>query len=194
MRGSRILAAAALVVGGALLAGCTGTPAPVHSTAATRTLRAADVAKKIADTELSTASIAQADGALSVNGAPVKVRIDVESVRSLADSTLLTWRLSTVSGAQEKVSTFQFAVAPHLDTRNVALVVDGGATTLRPYTFRYQNDPSQPTSCLCATIPSASDGTGLQLNALMPALPAGTKTVDVSFPGFDVMKGVPVTR
>ncbi|MGN8025998.1 hypothetical protein [Microbacterium sp. 22242] len=186
-----VAAAAALSIA---LAGCTSSPAPKPSPTASgsSTLSAADVAAKIAAAKPSTASIAHVTGTLATSG--VGVRIDVEQVRALADSTMIVWRLSTASGTKQDVSTFQFAVAPDTDGRNIALSVGGGATTVRPYTFRYQNRTGQGSSCLCGDIGPDTDGTGQQLYALMPPLPAGTKTVDVSMPGFDVMKDVPVSR
>ncbi|MBS1672398.1 MAG: hypothetical protein JSS74_00335 [Actinobacteria bacterium] len=187
--------AGALLVASTLLAGCTGTPSPTKPkpSPSSTALTARDVAKKIAGTEFSTASLAHVDGTIAAAGTQVKVRLDVEEVRALADSTMLTWRLSSASGQQEDVTSFQFAVAPDLDTRNVAVLFDGGDRTLRPYTYRYRNVQDQGSVCLCATI-AKTDGTGVQLSALLPALPDGTKTVDVSMPGFDVMKGVPVSR
>ncbi|MDT0157086.1 hypothetical protein Q9R19_05535 [Microbacterium sp. ARD32] len=195
MRRSASLMAAALLVGGVLLAGCTGTPAPAtpKPSPSSTALTAKDVAQKIDGTELSTASLAHVDGTVTSAGKQIKVRIDVEEVRALRDSTMLTWRLSSTSGRQEDVASFQFAVAPDLDTRNIALVVDGGDRALRPYTYRYQNVPGRGSVCLCATI-TGTDGTGLQLTALMPPLPDEAKRVDVSMPGFELMKAVPVTR
>jgi hypothetical protein len=188
--------AGGLVVIGMLLAGCTSTPSPVPKPTTTQGagLTAKQVAKKIKDTVLPANSLASTTGTISAPGISTQVRIDVEEVRALADSTMLVWRLSTASGEQEDVTSFQFAVKPFLDTRNVALMLDGGAKTLRPFTFQYENDSEAAMSCLCGKPAHASDGTGLQLFALMPPLPKGTRAVDVSMPGFDVMKDVPVSR
>ena len=196
MRRTKIVFAAAVIAAGVMLAGCTGTPSPRPSSSDSAQAKASarDVVKKIAETKPSTASIAHADGVVRAPGAEAEVRIDVEEIRALPDSTVLSWRLSTASGSKQNVSTFQFSVAPHLDTRNIALVASGGDVTLRPYTFRDQNDPQQPAACLCGTPGADTDGTGQQLFALLPALPDGTRTVDVSMPGFDIMKAVPVTR
>jgi hypothetical protein len=196
MNRSRTAPLAGLALVGLLLAGCTASPDPEPKPTATSDtgLTAKEVAAKIAETTLPTTSLADATGTINGPDTSVPVRIDVEEVRALTDSTMLVWRLSTASGTQEDISSFQFAVAPFLDTRNVALVVDDGATTLRPYTFQYRNDSQQPMSCLCAKPAHAADGTGLQLFALMPPLPKGTKTVEVAVPGFDPMKDVPVSH
>jgi len=193
MRSGRIMTTAAVVVAAALLTGCTGSSAPKPSPTSTDArMSAKEVSDRIAAEKPSTDSIAHVTGTLAGSGVPV--RIDVEEIRALKDSTLLRWRLSTTSGSKQQVTTFQFAVEPNYDTRNVALVADGGRTTLRPYTYRYQNVSGQGSSCLCGSPGPDADGTGQQLYALMPALPAGTRSVDLSFPGFSPMKDVPVSR
>ena len=117
---------------------------------------------------------------------------EARSFRAAAEQLGLTG--SAVSRAIARIEDRLGARLFDRDTRNVALVLDDGAKTLRPFTFQYENDSEAAMSCLCGKPAHASDGTGLQLFALMPPLPKGTRAVDVSMPGFDVMKDVPVSR
>ncbi|WP_029145242.1 hypothetical protein [Microbacterium luticocti] len=177
------------------LAGCTSTstPDPSHSPSPTA-LSVDQVAKKITDASVPTTSIAHTDGTIdSIDDTPVT--IDVVALDALPDSTLLELRIATTSGAEARVNSFQFAVTPFQDTRNIGLVDAASGKTYRPYTFTNARDSSgQKTGCLCDTLPDSSDGDGVLVSMIMPPLSERTDRVDVTIPGFTTMKDVPVSR
>jgi hypothetical protein len=185
-------AATALI---AALAGCTSTSTPDPSHTPTPTALSVDqVAKRIADATVPATSIAHTDGTIdSLDKTPVT--IDVVALDALPDSTMLELRIATASGEEARINSFQFAVTPFQDTRNIGLVDATSGKTYRPYTYPNARDVSgQNTGCLCDTLPDSSDGTGVLVSMIMPPLPDGTDSVDVTIPGIKTMKDVPVSR
>jgi hypothetical protein len=193
-RGIPALLGAAGISVALLLAGCTATPEPHPTTPSPTALTADDVAQRIHDTAFPTGSVAHTSGTLDAVD-DVKVTIDVVALEALPDSTLLELRLATASGEQADTSTFQFAVAPFLDTRNIGLIDPADGKTYRPFTYQNARDVNgQNTGCLCDDVPASTDGAGVLISMIMPALPDGTSSVDIAIPGMKKMTGVPVIR
>ncbi|UUT36350.1 hypothetical protein [Microbacterium elymi] len=190
------LAAAGLALALAL-AGCTATPPPTPpspSTPSPTALSVDQVSKKIADAAFPTGSIAHTDGTIDAID-KTAVTIDVVALEALPDSTMLELRIATASGKEERITSFQFAVAPFHDTRNIGLVDTASGKTYRPYTYQNARDADgQNTGCLCDGLPDSADGTGILVSMIMPPLPDGTDAVDVTIPGMTTMKAVPVSR
>jgi len=193
-RGIPALLAAAGVAVALALTGCTAAPDP-HPSTPTPTVQTADeVAQQIRDTTVPTRSLAQTSGMLD-GVDDVTVKIDVVTLDALPDSTLLELRIATASGEQADISTFQFAVEPFLDTRNIGIVDTADGTTYRPFTYPNARDvDGQNTGCLCNDVPTSTDGTGILVSMIMPPLPAEVSTVDVVIPGMEKMTDVPVGR
>ncbi|TWP35954.1 hypothetical protein [Leekyejoonella antrihumi] len=109
-------------------------------------------------------------------------------------STTVVWRLKSTSGATVPTNSSQLSgAAPLFDTRQLALVDVEGNKTFYPYTYVPIGQPTGlDTKCLCSDLPDSVSGGGVVLYAMMPALPAGASTVNVSIPGFSTMKSVKV--
>ena len=197
-RGLVPVALAGAIILSAALSACTGTATPEPpSPTPTATAQTADqVAKTINGAPFPTASIAQATGRIEVSGGDeLPVTIDVVALQALPDSTLLEVRLASASGDVADLGSFQFAVAPFLDTRNVALVDTATEKRYLPYTYANARDTGgQTTGCLCDDVAGGTDGTGILISMMMPPLPADLATADVVFPGLPKMTAVPIDR
>lgn len=151
--------------------------------------------RKIMSTSIGGRAIATARGTLAGPSKTVRVIAQVLAIHRGHDSTVLIWLLKSASGKEVRTSSFQLAHPPLLDTRLVSLVDRRAGRSYYPYTYvPYQQPGGQDTGCLCSDVPASTDGHGTVLYAVMPALPTGTTSVDVTIPGFTTMKAVPVTR
>jgi hypothetical protein len=189
----RRLAGAALAL--LLLTGCSGAGEDAPPDAAPTSSPAADAddltAELLAPEPLE--AVATTTGRLPYGtGGDVEVAVDVLEVRAGRDSTALRWRLR--SAGAEQVDSYTNALSRDLlfDTRRVAVQVDG--RLLRASTYDVPGGLGD-LGCLCSRVPSKVGPDGKVLVALLPALPATARAVDVVvLPGSLVVEDVPVTR
>ncbi|HWC22386.1 MAG TPA: hypothetical protein VG502_08825 [Flexivirga sp.] len=114
-------------------------------------------------------------------------------VTTSPQATRVTWRLKSASSATANTKSFQFARPPLFDTRLLGLVNPQTKVTLHPYTSVPAGGNGMDNECACSSLPDSVNAKGTVLYAVLPALPAGASTVNVTLPGFKPMTGVKVT-
>lgn len=137
--------------------------------------------------------LASSRGSLKSSAGSATVVAEVLQVMTSGQATRVTWRLKSASEATANTKSFQFARPPLFDTRLLGLVNPQTKTTLHPYTFVPSGGNGMDNGCACSALPDSVNATGAVLYAVLPPLPAGTTSVNVTLPGFKPMTGVQVT-
>lgn len=135
--------------------------------------------------------LGSASGTLDAIGTSAVVA-QVLQVRTGTASTLVVWRLKSASDARVSTKSFQLARPPLMDTRLLGLVDTATHTTYRPYTYIPAQGNGEDLGCACSEVPNDVDASGEILYAVVPPLPRSVAKVDVTLPGFDTMRKVPV--
>ena len=132
-------------------------------------------------------------GTLEASSGKSSVIAEILQVKNSAQATQVTWRLKSASGATADTRSFQFARPPLFDTRLLGVVDPATKKIYHPYTYVPAQGDGSDTSCVCSELPNSVDTTGTVLYAVLPPLPSGTTTVNVTLPGFAAVTGVKVT-
>ena len=202
-----LLAVATACIGSLTLAGCTSPTTPLPATASSSSssssssspndgdMSAKTAITKIMATGVGAKAIASAHGTIEAVGPASSVVADILKVERLTDSTVLTWRLKSATGAAVATNSFQLSKPPFLDTRYVGLIDRSTKRTYYAYTYvPAKQGNGADVSCLCAGIPDEVGASGTVLQTILPPLPASVTSVDVTIPGFDAIKNVTVSR
>lgn len=136
--------------------------------------------------------LATSKGTLRTSTGSSAVVAEVLQVMSSPQATRVTWRLKSASSATANTKSFQFARPPLFDTRLLGLVNPQTKAALHPYTSVPAGGNGMDNSCACSSLPDSVNSTGAVLYAVLPALPSGTTTVNITLPGFKTMTGVQV--
>ncbi|MFC6708040.1 hypothetical protein [Flexivirga alba] len=137
--------------------------------------------------------LASSSGTLNTSTGSSAVVAEVLQVMTSDQATRVTWRLKSASSATANTKSFQFARPPLFDTRLLGLVNSQTKTTLHPYTSVPAGGNGMDNGCACSSLPDSVNSQGTILYAVLPALPTGATTVNVTLPGFKTMTGVKVT-
>ena len=189
------LAAVSAVVAIGVLGGCTGDDPEVRPTGSDRGTSvdapASATLGGIADEVLAyapTEPVASGQGSLTTTSGTVPATADVAALRSTAGSTVLTFRLSTAQEATpDRGSLSHDGYGGAID--GVTLTV--GDEKLYPGNFRYGVEVLAK-NCTCTELIRSLGPDGVWLSAEFGALPEGTRTVDLTIPGFEAF-AVPVS-
>jgi hypothetical protein len=195
-----VLASAATAMVLALCA-CSA-PSPSSTTSATpggtasdpQQLSAKDAVTKIMATPKTPKVLGAARGTLEAATGTSSVVAQVLRVQAGPASTLVVWRLKSASNARVESKSFQLARPPLMDTRLLGLVDTATNTTYRPYTYIPAQGNGDDLGCACSDLPDDVDANGDVLYAIVAPLPRSVTTVDVTLPGFDTMKKIPIER
>lgn len=139
--------------------------------------------------------VATADGQVEASGSGgsrVPATVAVVAVVVSPTSTVLTWQVST--DQETRVDPLAFASGPDLGrpvTDGVQIADSAANQLLTPSSF--DKGRSAP-YCTCSDTPASIGPEPQLLWAQYPALPAGTREVEVRIPGFPPLASVPVTR
>lgn len=136
--------------------------------------------------------LASSKGVLKSSTGSSTVVAEVLQVRSSSQATRITWRLKSASSATANTKSFQFARPPLFDTRLLGIVDPKTKKTFHPYTLVPAGGDGTDTDCACSSLPDSVNAKGVVLYAVLPALPSGTSSVNVTLPGFKAMPGVKV--
>lgn len=136
--------------------------------------------------------LASSKGTLKSSTGSAAVVAEVLQVTSSAQATRVTWRLKSATSATANTKSFQFARPPLFDTRLLGVVDPQTKKTFHPYTLVPAGGDGTDTDCACSSLPDSVNATGTVMYAVLPALPTGVSTVNVSLPGFKTMTGVQV--
>lgn len=164
------------------------------SSGAARSTSAADAAiAKVMGSSNNLPVLASAGGTLKSSTGSSAVVAEVLQVMTAPQATRVTWRLKSASSATANTKSFQLARPPLFDTRLLGLVNPQTKVTLHPFTFVPDGGNGMDNGCACSSLPDSVNATGTVLYAVLPPLPAGTSSVNVTLPGFTTMTGVQVT-
>lgn len=189
------------------LAGCSGdspgpTPPPTGATgSASSTTSVSSDARSAAQDAIAEVMGSSNDlpvagsstGSIEASSGRSSVTAEILQVKNTPQATQLTWRLKSAGGATADTRSFQFARPPLTDTRLLGVVDPQTKKTYHPYTYVPAQGDGSDTACVCSNLPSSVDRTGTVLYAVLPPLPAGATTVNVTLPGFPAVTGVRVT-
>lgn len=211
MRAPRAVALSVMAVFALGVAGCSddspaGVTSAAGSTGATPTTSGSSAAPSGEGTSAADAAIAKVmgssdklpvlasgSGSLKTSTGSSAVVAEVLQVMSSPQATRVTWRLKSASSATANTKSFQLARPPLFDTRLLGLVDPRTKSTLHPYTFVPAGGNGMDNGCACSNLPDSVNATGTVLYAVLPPLPAGTSSVNVTLPGFKPMTDVRVT-
>lgn len=205
-------AAAALLT--IAVAGCSDDSPPVHSSssgtprstrasaepsggssgASARGSSAADAAiAKVMGSSDKLPVLASSKGTLQTSTGSSAVIAEVLQVKASADATRVTWRLKSATSATADTKSFQLARPPLFDTRQLGVVDPKTKHALHPYTYvPVSGHDGQDNACACSDLPDSVNADGAVLYAVLPALPTGTTSVNVTLPGFHDLTDVRV--
>jgi hypothetical protein len=138
-------------------------------------------------------ALASSKGKLKTSSSTSPVVAEVLQVKNSSEATRVTWRLKSASGSSVDTKSFQFARPPLFDTRLLGVVDPASKKTYHPYTYIPASGDGSDTSCVCSDLPDSVNAKGAELYAVLPPLPSGVTTVNVTLPGFKAMTGVKVT-
>lgn len=137
--------------------------------------------------------LASAKGTITASGTQSQVTAEVLQVKDSPQATLVIWRLRSASSSPADTKSFQFARPPLFDTRLLGVVDPGSKKTYRPYTYVPAAGNGEDIACVCSTLPDSVDSSGTVMYAVLPPIPGGVATVNVTLPGFAAMNGVKVS-
>lgn len=175
-------------------AGSSSAAVPSSGTSSAKGPSAADAAiAKVMGSSDKLPVLATSRGSLKASGGSSTVVAEILQVMRSPQATRVTWRLKSASSTTANTKSFQFARPPLFDTRLLGLVDPKTKSTLHPYTFVPAGGNGLDNGCACSSLPDSVNAAGTVLYAVLPPLPVGTSSVNVTLPGFTTMTGVKVS-
>lgn len=137
--------------------------------------------------------LATSHGTLDAAVGSSSVVAEVLQVMTSPQATRVTWRLKSATADEADTKSYQLARPPLFDTRLLGVVDPKTKKTFHPYTYvPMSRDDGQDNACACSSLPDSVNDKGTVLFAVLPPLPTGTTSVNVTLPGFKTMTGVKV--